>query len=82
MGRGKRLKLWKAANRRSRSERLGRDRNTGFGRLVNTLDDDMREWVMGRHARGYVALYRYIAAIDTVFVLALRGQREAGYTNP
>lgn len=36
--------------------------------------------MIGRHARGYVALYRYIAEIDTVFVLALRGQREAGYT--
>lgn len=38
------------------------------------------EYMIGRHARGYVALYRYIAEIDTVFVLALRGQREAGYT--
>ncbi len=38
-----------------------------------------RELVIGRRARGYVALYRYVAAIDTVFVLALRGQREAGY---
>ena len=39
-----------------------------------------RELVIGREARGYVALYRYIAEIDTVFVLAVRGQREAGYT--
>ncbi|MBA3904269.1 MAG: type II toxin-antitoxin system RelE/ParE family toxin, partial [Rhodocyclaceae bacterium] len=31
-------------------------------------------------SRGYVALYRYVAEIDTVFVLALRSQREAGYT--
>lgn len=42
--------------------------------------DDKRELVIGRHSRGYVALYRYIAAIDTVFVLAVRSQREAGYT--
>lgn len=41
--------------------------------------DGKRELVIGRHARGYVALYRYIEGIDTVFVLALRGQREAGY---
>jgi len=27
-----------------------------------------------------VALYGYVAEIDTVFVLALRNQREAGYT--
>jgi len=29
--------------------------------------------------RGYVALYRYIEQADTVFVLAIRSQREAGY---
>jgi len=39
-----------------------------------------RELVIGRRSRGYVALYRYVAEIDTVFVLALRSQREAGYT--
>lgn len=42
--------------------------------------DDMRELVIGRRARGYVALYRYIVEMDTVFVLVLRSQREAGYT--
>jgi len=40
---------------------------------------DKRELVIGRRARGYVALYRYVAAVDTVFVLCVRGQREAGY---
>ncbi len=39
----------------------------------------MHELVIGRHAHGYVALYRYVSAIDTVFVLAIRSQREAGY---
>ena len=39
----------------------------------------MNELVIGRHSHGYVALYRYVAAIDTVFVLAIRSQREAGY---
>jgi toxin ParE1/3/4 len=38
-----------------------------------------RELVIGRRSRGYVALYRYVPEIDTVFVLALRSQREAGY---
>ena len=38
-----------------------------------------RELVIGRDARGYVALYRFVAGIDTVFVLAIRSQREAGY---
>lgn len=38
----------------------------------------MRELVIGRGSRGYVALYRFVARIDTVFVLAIRSQREAG----
>jgi len=38
-----------------------------------------RELVIGRATRGYVALYRYVAAIDTVFVLAVRAQREDGF---
>jgi toxin ParE1/3/4 len=39
----------------------------------------MNEIVISRDAHGYVALYRYVAVIDTVFVLAIRSQREAGY---
>lgn len=38
-----------------------------------------RELVIGRRSHGYVALYRYVGELDTVFVLALRGQHEAGY---
>ena len=38
-----------------------------------------RELVIGRGSDGYVALYRYVPEIDTVFVLAIRNQREAGY---
>ena len=53
------------------------EHNPMIGRPV---DDDKRELVIGRDTRGYVALYRYIAEIDTIFVLALRGQREAGCT--
>src|SRR5438552_12590139 len=41
---------------------------------------EKRELVIGRRSRGYVALYRYVPEIDTVFVLALRSQREAGST--
>ena len=40
----------------------------------------LNELIIGRDAHGYVALYRYVAAIDTVFVLAIRSQREAGYS--
>jgi toxin ParE1/3/4 len=42
-------------------------------------DRGNRELVIGRRSRGYVALYRYIEEVDTVFVLAIRNQREAGY---
>lgn len=41
--------------------------------------NDKRELVIGRGSHGYVALYRYVPALDTVFVLAVRGQREAGF---
>lgn len=50
--------------------------NPLIGRRVG---DDRRELVMGRGARGYVALYRYVTSLDTVFVLAIRAQREGGY---
>ena len=53
------------------------EQNPLIGRPV---DGEKKELVIGRRTRGYVALYRYVADIDTVFVLALRGQREAGYT--
>ena len=43
------------------------------------MKDGKREFNIGRATRGYVALYRYVASIDAVFVLALRAQREAGY---
>jgi len=47
-----------------------------LGRPVN---NDKRELVIGHRSHGFVALYRYIVEVDTVFVLAVRSQREAGY---
>jgi plasmid stabilization system protein ParE len=38
-----------------------------------------RELVIGTGARGYVALYRFVPAVDTVFALAFRSQRESGF---
>jgi toxin ParE1/3/4 len=38
-----------------------------------------RELVIGRSARGYVALYRHVPAVDIVVVLAFRSHREGGY---
>ena len=52
------------------------ERNPLIGRPAR---GDLRELVIGRRARGYVALYRYVAELDVVFVLAIRGQKEAGY---
>jgi len=53
------------------------EQNPLIGRPVHI---DKRELVIGRRSHGYVALYRYVVEIDTVFVLALRSQRELGYT--
>ncbi len=71
-----------ATDARSRVEDIMRaidvlERNPLIGRPVRA---DLRELVIGRRARGYIALYRYVAELDAVFVLAIRGQKEAGYT--
>lgn len=50
------------------------ERNPLIGRPAGQAK---RELVIGRRSRGYLALYRYIAEIDTVFVLAVRSQSEA-----
>lgn len=44
------------------------------------IGNDARELVIGRRARGFVALYRYLPEAEFVFVLGVRGQREAGYS--
>ncbi len=40
---------------------------------------ELRELVIAFGDSGYVALYRYKASDDTVYVLAFRHQKEAGY---
>lgn len=52
------------------------ERNPLIGRPAQ---GQKRELIIGRGSRGYVALYRFVPEIDTVIVLALRSQREAGY---
>jgi toxin ParE1/3/4 len=67
------------------------DAPAGLGEIVQAIEilthspqigrpvkGGMHELVIGRGSRGYVALYRFVAVIDTVFVLAIRSQREAG----
>jgi plasmid stabilization system protein ParE len=39
----------------------------------------IREMVIPFGDSGYLALYRYVASQDTVYVLAIRHQKEAGY---
>ena len=48
-------------------------------RIGRPAEGDKRELVIGKDSRGYVALYRYVAEADTVLVLAIRSQSEAGY---
>lgn len=50
--------------------------NPLIGRLVR---DELRELVIGRDSHGYLALYIHKPLDDTVYVLAIRSQREAGY---
>ena len=43
------------------------------------VKDGKRELIIGKGAQGYVALYRYLAEVETVFILAIRAQRESGF---
>jgi len=42
-------------------------------------EEGLRDLVISRGKSGYVALYDYYAEIDTVLILAVRHQREAGF---
>lgn len=39
-----------------------------------------RALVIGRRGRGYIVLYRYLEKLDCVFVLAVRSQKESGFS--
>lgn len=52
---------------------------SGNPRIGHPVHREARELVMGRASHGYVALYRYVDVTDTVVVMAIRAQREAGY---
>ena len=45
------------------------------------VDDDIRELVIGRGSHGYIAAYHYVEAIDMVFVVAIRSQKDSGYAD-
>lgn len=42
-------------------------------------DDDLHELVISRGKSGYVALYEFNEPLMTVYILAVRHQREAGF---
>jgi plasmid stabilization system protein ParE len=52
------------------------ERHPLIGRGVNV---NLRELVISRGRSGYIALYSFEEAADTVLVLGIRHQREAGY---
>ena len=49
----------------------------GLGRPVEDMEDKYRDWIIDFGDSGYVARYR--VAADTVIVLAVRHQKEAGF---
>jgi plasmid stabilization system protein ParE len=49
-----------------------------IGRKRDTL---RRELVISRGRSGFIAMYRFDAAVDCVFVLRIRHQREAGFSD-
>jgi plasmid stabilization system protein ParE len=48
--------------------------------LGREAEDGRRELVLSRGEYGYIAKYRWLPAQDVVLVLAVRRQREAGFT--
>lgn len=49
----------------------------GIGRPVDDMPEDFREWLIDFGDSGYVARYRFDG--ETVVILAVRHQKEAGY---
>ncbi len=69
------------AHRAVRSIREGMrtvEAHPAAGRPVETLKPGYREWLIPFGSSGYVALYR--PETDRIVVLAVRHQREAGYS--
>jgi toxin ParE1/3/4 len=69
--------------------KLARERMVGVRRALELLadhpllgreaEDGRRELILSRGKFGYVAKYRWLAAEDTVLILAVRHLLEAGY---
>ena len=48
--------------------------------LGREAEEGRRELILSRGRYGYIAKYRWLPAEDTVLILAVRHQREAGYS--
>jgi plasmid stabilization system protein ParE len=48
--------------------------------LGRDAEEGRRELILSRGRYGYIAKYRWLPAEDVVLILAVRHQREAGYT--
>ncbi len=48
--------------------------------LGRAAEEGRRELILSRGRYGYIAKYRWLPADDVVLILAVRHQREAGYT--
>jgi len=48
--------------------------------LGREAEEGRRELILSRGRYGYIAKYRWLLAEDVVLILAVRHQREAGYT--
>jgi len=48
--------------------------------IGRSVDEEIRELVISRGATGYVALYSFEDNKNSILILAIRHQREAGYT--
>ena len=82
-----RCRIFLAARNRQAARRAGQaiarqfellETNPTIGRPISELPE-LRELLIGFGQSGYVALYRYEAVADAVYVLAFRHQKEAGY---
>lgn len=51
-------------------------------RIGRRVDRQRRELVISHGASGYLALYRHEVRINSVRILRIRHQREAGYSDP
>ena len=49
-----------------------------IGRPAEDMEPEYREWLIDFGDSGYIALYRYDG--ETVLIVAVRHQREAGYS--